>query len=170
MAWQDICIHIPGKTVFFPYLATICCIILKFFKYQTVFHIPLHLLFREAGCFPLSVLSIPHLGFFSFHLFLPIFSTFCQYHSVKHFRCLMGNDKYSFNPGNVVGPKIYIIHIACSRENCFIISIFILGRFIHAVRLGEHLDRGVDTVISQECFRDVGDKDINELLLSLSSL
>lgn len=86
-------------------------------------------------------------------------------------RCFMGNDiVISFNLGNVVGPNIYIyiIHTACSRGNCVIISIFILGRFIHAVRLGEHLDKGVDTVIIQECFKDVGDKDINELVISLS--
>lgn len=74
----------------------------------------------------------------------------------------------SFNLGNVLGPKIYLIYVHCSRENCFIISIFILGRFIHAARLVEHLDRGVDTVIILECFKGVGDKEINELLLSLS--
>lgn len=77
----------------------------------------------------------------------------------------MINIVMSFDLGTVVGPKIYIIHIACSRENCFVISIFILGRFIHAVRLAERLHRGVDTVIIQECFKDDGDKDINELVL-----
>lgn len=80
----------------------------------------------------------------------------------------MINIVISFNLGNVVGANIYTIHTACCRENCFIISIFILGRFIHAVRLGEHLDKGVDIVIIQECFNDVGDKDINELVISLS--
>jgi len=73
----------------------------------------------------------------------------------------------SFTLGSVVRSNIYITHTACSRENCFVISIFVLGRFIHVVKLGEHLDRGLDTVIIQECLKDVGDKEINELVLSL---
>lgn len=80
----------------------------------------------------------------------------------------MINIVVSFGLGTVVGPKIYIIHIACSRGNRFVISIFRLGRFIHAARRAEHLHRGVDTGIIQEGFKDDGDKDIHELVLSLS--
>lgn len=110
--------------------------------------------------------SLVHLIYF-FNQFFPIYSAFCQYCSVNTADASWEviNIVTSFNSGNVVGPKIQIIYVHCSREYHFFISIFTLVRFIHAAR---HLDKGVDAGIIHECFKGGGNKEINGFVLSLS--
>lgn len=115
---------------FFLYLATICCTIpnslnIKLFPHT---HAPV---IRKAGCFILSVTPFysSFVFCFSFNQFLPLFSAFSQHYSDASW--VMINTIMLLIFGRIK------IHIACSRENCFVNPIFILGRSIHDVRLGE---------------------------------
>lgn len=114
----DVGIHIPHNTVFFLYLATICCPILNSLNIKHFPHIHAFVV-QKSRLFYLVSHSSLFLIFFPFDLFLPVFSAFCQHYSDASW--IMINTIMS-----LIFSRIKI-HIACSRENCFVNPLFILG-------------------------------------------